>query len=234
MASSILYLAGDSQLSLVFTLQAIFSLVAPAVYTASVDRTSNQKLPVAGCGIALLAMGVSLLRLGINPLLAYTLLFALVRVVRTSFLIHGWNYARDFLGTRAANRVTPVIASASYTAVIVAGFTIPLPDGFLPPAEITLLWVATLWMIAITSRVMSRGIKAGAESEPIWGNTTQPRKERGSYLRNIHEGGFNLSHLPMIYTGLLDQIFYLADPWPEVLNTAPAAARRMGEYTFGL
>lgn len=186
--SSYVYLAGVSQLSLVFTLHAIFSIVATAVYTAFVDRTSNQKLLVAVCGIAMVAIGMSLLWLGINQILADTLLFALVRAVQTSFLIHWWNYVSDFFDTRAAKRIVPVITSASRIAIIVAGFTIPLLDRFLSPAEIILFWAATLLIIATMSWTMSRVIKAGAESEPIWVNTAKPRKERGSYLRNIREG----------------------------------------------
>ena len=163
------------------------------VSTASLDRTANPILLVAVCGIALLAIGVSLLWLGINQILAEPLLLARVGAIRTSYLIHGWNHIRVFEGTRPAQRIVPGLASASPIVLLFAGFTIPLLDRFLPLAEIILLWVATLSILAMISWVMSWVNKAGAESEPGLVKTPHPRKERGSYLRNIREGFQSIS-----------------------------------------
>jgi|GEM_PF-5632529 len=163
------------------------------VSTASVDRTANPILLVAVCGIAWLAIGVSLLWLGINQILAEPLLLARAGARRTSFLIHGWNQIRVFEGTRPAQRIVPGLASASPIVLLFAGFTIPLLDRFLPPAEIILLWVATLSILAMRSWVMSWVSKAGAESEPGLVNTPHPRKERGSYLRKVGEGFQSIS-----------------------------------------
>ena len=136
----------------------------------------------------MLAIGASLFLLGANQIIAFTLLYVLVRAVRTLFLIHWWNYVSDFFNTSAAKRVVPVITSASRIAIIVAGFTIPLLDRFLSPAGIILLWIATLLVVALISWVMSAVVKAQAESETILAEPAGLKKERGSYLRNIQEG----------------------------------------------
>jgi len=111
--ASFYFLAGVSQLSLVFTLHALAALIATAIYSAFVDQTSNQKLLVAVCVLAALAIGLGVLLLEVNQPLAYTILYVLVRTVRTSFMIHWWNYANDFYDARAAKRIVPVI-NASY------------------------------------------------------------------------------------------------------------------------
>ena len=80
--SSFYYLAGVSRLSQVFILHALVSLVATAVYAAFVDQTSNQKLLVAVCAVAAAAIGLGLLLLETNQILAYTILYVIVRAVR--------------------------------------------------------------------------------------------------------------------------------------------------------
>ena len=191
--SSYYYLAGVSQLSQVFTLHAFVSLIATAVYTAFVDQTSNQKLLVAVCAVAATAIGLGLLLLGTNQVLAYTILYVLVRAIRTSFVIHWWNYASDFYDARAAKRIVPVINSASRFAIIVAGLTIPLLNRFLSPTAIILLWVAALLFISMLSLVMNSVVSRDDPAKFLRGLsrgtlTAQPKKEQYSYWRNIREG----------------------------------------------
>ncbi|MCX6081344.1 MAG: cyclic nucleotide-binding domain-containing protein [Chloroflexi bacterium] len=186
--SSFYFLAGVSRLSQVFILHALVSLIATAVYSAFVDQTSNQKLLVAVCALASLAIGLGMLLLQVNQILAYTILYVLVRAVRTSFILHWWNYASDFYDARASKRIVPVINAASRFAIIVAGLTIPLLNRILAPTAIILLWVVTLVIIALLSLVMNKLIareSLATGSTPI---RTQPRKQHISYRQNIREG----------------------------------------------
>ena len=89
--SSFYYIVGVSKLSQVFTLHALVAIISTAVYTAFVDQTSNQKLLVAVCAVASAAIGLGIVLLGVNQVLGFTILYVLVRAVRTSFLIHWWN-----------------------------------------------------------------------------------------------------------------------------------------------
>jgi CRP-like cAMP-binding protein/ATP/ADP translocase len=183
--SSFYYLAGVSRLSQVFTLHALVSLIATAVYSAFVDQTSNQKLLVAVCAVAVTAICLGIFLLGVNQILAYTILYVLVRAVRTSFVIHWWNYASDFYDARASKRIVPVINAGSRFAVIVAGLTIPLLNAFLTPTAIILLWVATLLIIAMLSWVMNLVVARDSSRTTI---SAAPKKEHVSYQRNIREG----------------------------------------------
>ena len=192
--SSFYYLAGVSRLSQVFTLHALVSLIATAVYSAFVDQTSNQKLLVAVCAVAALAIGLGLLLLELNQILAYTILYVLVRAVRTSFVIHWWNYASDFYDARASKRIVPVINASSRFAVIVAGLTIPLLNRFLPAPTIILLWVGTLMIIALLSLVMNSLIAGEAVKTGQNLQTPRPKKEHISYRQNIREGFQYVSH----------------------------------------
>ena len=153
--SSYYYLAGVSHLSQVFTLHAIVSLVFTLLYSAFADRGSNQRLLAAVCAIAGLAICGALLLLKINQILAYTILYVLVRAVRTSFVIHWWNYAGDYYDSRAAKRIIPVINAGSRIAIILAGLTIPLLNLLFTTTTIILLWVVTLLAIASLSWLMN-------------------------------------------------------------------------------
>ena len=196
--SSFYFLAGVSRLSQVFTFHAITAIVATAVYTAFVDQTSNRKLLIAVCATASVTIGAGLLVLGYNQILAYTILYVLVRAVRTSFLIQWWNYASDFYDARASKRIIPVINSASRIAIIFAGLTIPLLDSILSPAAIILLWVITLIMIACLALVMVRvtGTDNSMEGTRPQGKykfgidfaPTKNKKDPISYWQNIREG----------------------------------------------
>jgi CRP-like cAMP-binding protein len=192
--SSYYYLVGVSHLSQVFVLHALLSLIVTAVYSAFADRISNQKLLVVVCGIAVLAICGALLLIGINQILAYTALYVLVRAVRTSFVIHWWNYASDYYDAHAAKRIIPVINSGSRLAIILAGLTIPLLNLLLSPIAIILLWVATLLMVAGLSWLLKPVIKPGngpknfgpeKKQNIISGNS---KIEHSSYLSNISEG----------------------------------------------
>ena len=186
--SSFYFLAGVSRLSQVFTFHAITAIISTAVYTAFVDQTSNQKLLVAVCATASVAIGLGLLVLGFNQILAYVILYVLVRAVRTSFLIQWWNYASDFYDARASKRIIPVINSASRVAIIFAGLTIPLLDKFLSPTAIILLWVATLLLIAILSFFMNRITVADNAIHTNNVNAPKQNREHISYWHNIREG----------------------------------------------
>jgi CRP-like cAMP-binding protein/HEAT repeat protein/ATP/ADP translocase len=192
--SSFYYLVGVSQLSLVFTLHALVALISIAIYTTFVDRTSNQKLLVAVCVVAALAISLGVILLWVNQTLAYTILYVLVRTVRTSFVIHWWNYASDFYDAHTSKRIVPVINAASHFAIIVAGLTIPLLNLFLIPAAIILLWVVALLFIAILSWVMNNRVAMRDDSTKFLPAlhrstlTTRPKKEQYSYWRNIREG----------------------------------------------
>ncbi len=186
--SSFYFLAGVSRLSQVFILHALVSLIATAVYSAFVDQTSNQKLLVAVCAVAALAIGLGMLLLQVNQILAYTILYVLVRAVRTSFILHWWNYASDFYDARASKRIVPVINAASRFAIIVAGLTIPLLNRLLAPSAIILLWVLTLVIIALLSLVMNKHIAREALATGASPIRTQPHKQHISYRQNIREG----------------------------------------------
>ena len=182
--SSFYHLAGVSRLSDVFTLHALVSLVATAVYSAFVDRTSNQKLLVAVCAVAVVLVSLGVYLLQFNEILAFTLLYVLVRAVRTSFVIHWWNYASDFYDARAAKRIVPLINGASRFAIIVAGLTIPLLNSFLTPAAIVLLWVATLLVIAL----LSWGMRGVVGNPVATHEAAGDAREHVSFWRNIREG----------------------------------------------
>jgi CRP-like cAMP-binding protein/HEAT repeat protein len=184
--ASYYYQVGVSQISTVFMLHAGMSLIATAVYTAFVDQISNQKLLVVLSVIAIVAIGAGLILLEINQVAGYTILYVLVRAIRTSFVIHWWNYCSDYYDTRAAKRIVPIITSASRLAIIAAGLTIPLLTGLLSPEQIIGLWVITLLIIALMTWVMNRVVPASVET--LAPKTAPRSKERGSYLRNIREG----------------------------------------------
>ena len=180
--SSFYYLVGVSHLSQVFTLHALVSLLATGVYTAFVDRTSNQKLMVWVCAIAAISIGVGLMMIQVNQALAYTILYVLVRAVRTSFVIHWWNYASDFYDSRASKRIVPVINAASRLAVITAGLTIPLLNIFLTPTGIVLLWVMSMLIIAMLSWITNRVL--GQNAQPV----QQFAQNSHNPLINMREG----------------------------------------------
>ena len=182
--SSFYFLVGVSKLSQVFSMHAILAIITTVVYAAFVDQISNQKLMVVVCVAASGIIGLGILLLDIDQIFGYTILYVLVRAVRTAFVIHWWNYASDFYDARASKRIVPVINAASRLAIIVAGLTIPVLNRFLPAATIVLLWLITFIVIALLSFTMNKLITR----ENFQTNTNNFSKERVKYWENIKEG----------------------------------------------
>jgi HEAT repeat protein len=179
----------------VFIVNAIFSIVAIAVYTAFADRVANDKLLIVVLIVceASVIVGLMTLNWGLVAV-AYPLLYLTYFVVLVDvFNLHWATYVNGFYDTQAAKRIVPVVSSSGRTAGIVGGLTMPLLNSLLAPSNIIVLWLAALMAATLLIWLMPRILKEDKTSRGTSGyvsvsTSSGADKQPASYLDNIREG----------------------------------------------
>lgn len=179
---------GVSYLPLVFTLHGVMFIITTAFYTPFVDRIKNDTLLLTIVALSMLSVGVGLLLVQLNTIaLALIVLSVLVRVVRSAFNLHWWTYVSTFYDTRSAKRIVPVLSSASRSAIIVAGLTIPFITGL--AFNIVLLWLGTLSMVGVVGwLLMRRSADSIILQQPTLPMAQPNPAKRASYWVNVQQG----------------------------------------------
>jgi CRP-like cAMP-binding protein/HEAT repeat protein len=173
----------------------VLSILAIAIYTAFVDHLANDRLLVAlyaiGTAIIIIILGLALL--GLNPLIAYPLLYLLFLTWLAVVNPHFITYVNGFYDIQAAKRVLPVVSAGFRVGVIVAGLSMPFLTSEFEPETILVIWLLIYMVIAGLAWSMpyflkERGtqVRQAAYTSPV--ATPSSEKQRSSYLDNMREG----------------------------------------------
>lgn len=179
-----------------FLINAIFTIIAIAIYTAFADRVSNRKLLiglflVSAAGIA---AGLGLLGWGL-VVITYPLLYLILNVpLLDIFNVHWPTYVNSFYNTQSAKRIIPLLASSTRIAGIAAALTLPLLNSFLSPVAIIVIFLGTLVLAAGIAWVMPYLLKEETQE----GQAASPVQSRASYIENIREGFRYISDSPFL------------------------------------
>ncbi len=177
-----------------FVANAIFSILAIAVYTAFADRTSNTTLLIAILGISVAGIIAGLVLLGWGLVFfTYPLLYLILNVpLLDIFNVHWATYVNSFYDTQSAKRIIPVLGSGARVAGIVAGLTLPLLNTVLAPGGIIFIWLTTLVIMALLAWLMPSLLKRSKPAdEPRFVSpqpATDPARQTASYLDNVRDG----------------------------------------------
>lgn len=172
-----------------FIVRALISIPIVALYTVFADRVANDKLLIAillTAGLVIVA-GLVLLSLG-QSRLAYWGLFLLIFPLDNVGSIHWFTYVNSFYNTQSAKRIIPVLVTSIGIANIVAGLTVPILNRF-PFPVIILMWLSTLWIMALIAWLMPYLLKESkiAANQPGY-SSIHLEKSTPSYLDNLREG----------------------------------------------
>jgi CRP-like cAMP-binding protein/ATP/ADP translocase/HEAT repeat protein len=187
--AAFLSLVGVELLPWFFIVRALVAIPAVLLYSAFADRVANRNLLVVMllASAATVALGLTLLRLGLTAL-AYPLLYLIVFVpFYDIFAAHWYTYSTAFYDTRAAKRVVPVLGTASALASILAGLSMPLLNRLLAPSTIITLWALLLVVVAALAWFMPRILVEPASPLPSLPSFAS-RKAAGQAFANIREG----------------------------------------------
>ncbi|MCB8966902.1 MAG: cyclic nucleotide-binding domain-containing protein [Ardenticatenaceae bacterium] len=181
---------GADKLPIFFTVNAILSIPAVAIYTAFADRARNDRLLIGIhlAAAAALALGLLLLQLGLTRI-AYTLMYVVVFVPLGQILgAHWYTYINGFYDTRAAKRLLPLLVTSFGVAAIVSGLTVQWLNTVLTPAQIMFVWfgmmLLTILMILAQSRILPEKPVPGAATWQTAVSTTP----NPTFFDNIREG----------------------------------------------
>ncbi len=178
-----------------FALNAIFSIISIAIYTAFADRVDNTMLLLVILGLSMVGVIIGLALLGRGLVaLTYPLLYLVLNVpLLDIFNVHWATYINGFYDTQSAKRIIPVLASGARISGIVAGLTLPLLNRFLNPAGIILIWLGSLAVTALLAWLMPRLLKDKPAAVEKAGQISPDQLAGGSrrsasYLENVREG----------------------------------------------
>ncbi|MEM7033601.1 MAG: cyclic nucleotide-binding domain-containing protein [Chloroflexota bacterium] len=179
----------------VFVVNAFFSIIAIAIYTAFADRVKNDRLLlwILGASIILIAGGVLALVWGWE-LIAYPILYVMYFVVLVdTFNLHWGTYINGFYDTQSAKRIIPVISTSGRIAGIVAGLTMPLLNFILSPIQIIILWLVVLFGAIVVIWFMPRILqerkqRTSTHLHLLPSQKKEPSTKANAYLDNIQEG----------------------------------------------
>lgn len=179
---------GADKLPVFFTVNALLSIPAVAIYTAFADRARNDRLLIGIHLAAAVALGIGLLLLhfGLTQI-AYTLMYVVVFVPLGQILgAHWYTYVNGFYDTRAARRLLPMLVTSFGIAAIISGLTVEWLHTLLSPAQIMFIWfgmmLVTVFMIWAQPRLLPEKPAPGAAAWPTSPST------KSAYLDNIREG----------------------------------------------
>jgi CRP-like cAMP-binding protein/ATP/ADP translocase/HEAT repeat protein len=198
---------GVAALPLLLTASAAVSLLAVVIYSAFADRISNDHLLLAILLVMLTAMISGRFLLGQEETeLAYYLLYLLyLAIMESLFFLHWWTYVNGFYDTRTAKRLIPVVATAARVASIIAGFSMSLLNRVLTPADIILLWLLLLALVALLAWGMpwllgERRRLAPADRLRITPLATEPtpNTQPAGYLETVREGAAYVAKSPFL------------------------------------
>ena len=187
---------GTDSLGLVFAANAFISIIITAVYTGFVDRASNTVLLMLILLFSAAAIGCGLYLIQVDQRTAYLLLYVLVRVVRSAFLLHWWTHVNSYYDTRAAKRIAPVMSSASRLAIIFAALTLPTLNSLVSGSALGIIavWIGLLilvlliaWLMPILIRLLKATDQEPVAAEPL-STLTSVDREKFSYFSNVREG----------------------------------------------
>jgi CRP-like cAMP-binding protein/HEAT repeat protein len=178
-----------------FIVNALFSILAIAIYAAFADRVSNDKLLIAILGLSGSGgvLGLLLLELGWVKL-AYPLFYFILNVpLLDIFIIHWATYVNGFYDTQSAKRILPIVAAAARIGGILAGLSMPLLNRFLLPGGIITIWLGSLLIMAALAWLMPTLLREkpepGTDSLTPAGAMVRPKAgPRSSHLNNLAEG----------------------------------------------
>lgn len=180
---------GADKLPVFFTVNALLSIPAVAIYTAFADRARNDRLLIGIHLAAAVALGIGLLLLhfGLTQI-AYTLMYVVVFVPLGQILgAHWYTYVNGFYDTRAARRLLPMLVTSFGIAAIISGLTVEWLHTLLSPAQIMFIWfgmmLVTVFMIWAQPRLLPEKPAPGAAAWPPPSPST-----KSAYLDNIREG----------------------------------------------
>jgi CRP-like cAMP-binding protein/HEAT repeat protein len=187
---------GIEWLPLMFILEALLTLPVTMVYAALVDRVSNARLLAiifGGVGAILLAAwGLLLVNewlVAIPYIIAvYALFYLADRLLRTLFNIHAWTFFNDYLDTRAAKRVFPILGSTSRLAGIVGGALVSLMARLVSAQNLVLAWVAVMGVGAWLSVSIPHWLAADRQPSAFQPNR-RTKSPFATYWENLR-GGF--------------------------------------------
>jgi HEAT repeat protein/CRP-like cAMP-binding protein len=189
--ASFLHLIGVEYLPIVFIINTLISIVIVAIYTAFVDRISDQALLIGISILSGLAIIAGRVLIGAELFVfAYPLLYVLSRVVKDTFNLHWWTYANSFYDTRSAKQVIPLLSTAARFAGIFAGWTMPLLNDLITPNNVIIVWASTFGLIAIIAWLMPRLLRnreAHVEQQVSVASLSEGTSGT-SFLQNVREG----------------------------------------------
>lgn len=181
---------GADKLPVFFTLNAILSIPAVAVYTAFADRIRNDRLLIGIHLVSAIALGSGLLLLQLGyERVAYTLMYVVVFVPLGQILgAHWYTYINGFYDTRTAKRLLPMLVTSFGIAAIISGLTVKGLNTIFTPSQVMFIWfgmmVITVLMILLLPRFLPETPTLGTVS----GETAVPAPPHTSYPDNMREG----------------------------------------------
>lgn len=196
---------GFEALPLFFIVKGAISIPAVMLYSIFADRAARDRLMLIILGSSALSIGVALLLLGGGVVaLAFPLLYLTLLILDDIFATHWYTYTGEFLDTRSAKRLIPVITSAAVLGSVVAGLSMPLLSSLVPPAVIVGGWLVALFiMMAIIWTVAETRRKAQAQhsDSPLLNmpsDTADDPTESQSYIQDIKEGATYVQQSPLL------------------------------------
>ena len=185
-----------------FVVNAAFSILSIAIYTAFADRVDNTILLLVILGLSMVGVIIGLALLGRGLVtLTYPLLYFVLNVpLLDIFNVHWATYVNGFYDTQSAKRIIPVLASGARISGIVAGLTLPLLNRYLTPGGIILIWLGSLAVTALLAWLMpallkDEAVPAGQISpDQLVGDS----RRSASYLDNVREGFRFVSQSPFL------------------------------------
>lgn len=186
---------GTQFLPYLFIGDALLAFIATAIYSAYIDRISNNRIFIflALVTVAGIIAGLALLALDYTRV-AYFFLYLLFRASSDVMGTHSALYVSSFYDTRAAKRIWPFIGSVLRIAVLMAAIAVPIINQVkLPPEAIIGLWGASLLLMTVCIYAMSRLPKerdAATAAIPRSALTaaTKESEPKQSFIAGLREG----------------------------------------------
>lgn len=180
-----------------FVVNAIFSILSIAIYTAFADRINNTTLLIIILGLSIGGIIIALTLIGGNlAVVAYPLLYFILNVpLLDIFNVHWATYVNNFYDTQSAKRVVPVLGSAARISGIIAGLTLPLLNRYLPHTGIISIWMAMLVIMGLLAWLMPRFLRSRPPAHPPLLTTVN---QKTGYRQNISEGFRYVSQSPFL------------------------------------